>query len=981
MSARQRGHKALFTRPCAAYNPVGSQFTGGPGMRFTSETLSGRGRRDDPASALAWFELRRGQAPRSHTPIVYSLVTWFSAGVLLLLAAAYAAIILGLIWLTGDYVISHLRLLARGASFMSVLWYVIPGLFVLAAVLLMVKPLFRWGKADIEPIELSRANEPLLYEYVDRLCRLLGTPTPHGIKVELSVNAGASMRGWGKNRKLELLLGLPLIAGADLRGLTGILAHELGHFTQGAASRLQISITRMNLWLARVVYERDRFDYWVHRLSSPGYGPIRPVFYAVRGMVSLGRRLLWLFMMMSHAASCVVSRRNEYDADRYMAAVCGSEAVGATLQGVGLLDMALDATYNDLTEGWRHKRLADDLPRLVAARAERMSARNHDLLVRLIQADRTRWLDTHPALVDRVGAARRLNLTALLDDDRPASDLFAAFDNLCRRATRTLYEKRLGDEFKDAHLVSTKQLAAELAANEEAHRALRRYFQGDALLIRPTFPEAGARLPTPSPEHTLGNLHKIRQRVVDAAKTTQEQMQKFGNLTEHDRVLVAAGLLVHAGLAVEPQRIGLRVPVSPHSVRVARKEIAKDLAEVELMLRPEEAAIRRRLTFAMQLLRSDAGRARLADADAMIRRADALLTVCEPFAGVMPKVQDLSRNTTALIVYLQNVDHAASAARTRNAASSTAREIEQLLIDIRGRLDTVAYPFEHHVANVSIGDFVVEKMPAADADDRSGPATVDYLGEIAVTASEALDRIDGTLSRAMAQLAEIAEKVEFVMGLGEGVDKDAPSEPLARLVEEVEKEAGKRRSTGVATGAMAALGQLAAAIAVIFVIGVVAKGVTSAAPRVIADTVPHHRGYQPTSVPRAWVEPTPDRYHPNPYNPNAYNPNAPRPGQPGYNPNAPRPGQPGYNPNDPFGRQNTPYDPRNPNPIQPGQTNRYQPNNPNRYQPNNPTYRPGSPSYRPSSPSYRPSSPGYRPSSPGYRPGSPSPSGPSFPGR
>jgi hypothetical protein len=59
---------------------------------------------------------------------------------------------------------------------------------------------------------------------------------------------------------LVLTIGMPLVAGMSLRQFAGVLAHEFGHFSQGAGMRLSFIIRSINLWFMRVVYERDDWD-------------------------------------------------------------------------------------------------------------------------------------------------------------------------------------------------------------------------------------------------------------------------------------------------------------------------------------------------------------------------------------------------------------------------------------------------------------------------------------------------------------------------------------------------------------------------------------------------------------------------------------------------------------------------------------------------------------------------------------------------
>src|SRR5690606_29383698 len=111
------------------------------------------------------------------------------------------------------------------------------------------------------------------------------------IDVDAMANASASFRRgllsfFGND--LVLTLGLPLVAALDLRQLTGVLAHELGHFRQGLAMRLTYIIQRINGWFFRVVYERDGWD---ERLAAATH---EQAFQPVILIVLLAQVCVWL---------------------------------------------------------------------------------------------------------------------------------------------------------------------------------------------------------------------------------------------------------------------------------------------------------------------------------------------------------------------------------------------------------------------------------------------------------------------------------------------------------------------------------------------------------------------------------------------------------------------------------------------------------------------------------------------------------------
>jgi hypothetical protein len=51
---------------------------------------------------------------------------------------------------------------------------------------------------------------------------------------------------------LVLTIGLPLVAGFNLREFAGVLAHEFGHFSQGVGMRISYVIRSISFWFTRV---------------------------------------------------------------------------------------------------------------------------------------------------------------------------------------------------------------------------------------------------------------------------------------------------------------------------------------------------------------------------------------------------------------------------------------------------------------------------------------------------------------------------------------------------------------------------------------------------------------------------------------------------------------------------------------------------------------------------------------------------------
>lgn len=182
------------------------------------------------------------------------------AGLMVLLPVVYFGMIAGACWLVW-YHATHSVAMFHGVRGRVVILpgiaYVAPivagGLLVLA----MVVPLFWRPRRGPKPFWVDRREQPLLYAYVDKLCDVMRAPRPARIDIVAAANASAHVDNgvFGLvRRRLVLTLGLPLARTMTLKQFTGVVAHELGHFSQGSSMRLSYVVHHVNGWrAARIV--------------------------------------------------------------------------------------------------------------------------------------------------------------------------------------------------------------------------------------------------------------------------------------------------------------------------------------------------------------------------------------------------------------------------------------------------------------------------------------------------------------------------------------------------------------------------------------------------------------------------------------------------------------------------------------------------------------------------------------------------------
>ncbi len=107
----------------------------------------------------------------------------------------------------------------------------------------MVKPFFASRPPEPDRYTLMAESDPALFAFIGRICKLVKAPLPSRVDVDRQVNASASFRrGWRSMRGKDVVLniGLPLVGGLTIQEFAGVLAHEFGHFAQGAGMRVTL---------------------------------------------------------------------------------------------------------------------------------------------------------------------------------------------------------------------------------------------------------------------------------------------------------------------------------------------------------------------------------------------------------------------------------------------------------------------------------------------------------------------------------------------------------------------------------------------------------------------------------------------------------------------------------------------------------------------------------------------------------------------
>ncbi len=707
---------------------------------------------------LAAFE---GEIEPVRVPGLYRLGMAVVALAMVLLPLIYLAIIAGTAWAVWYHTVTHYSVFDEMNSTQGAfLIYVTPIVVGVILVIFMIKPLFAPRASEASPVSLEREREPLFFAYIEKLCGIVGAPRPHRIDVSCDVNAAASFRRGIRSlfgADLVLMVGLPLVAGLNLRQLTGVLAHEFGHFAQGSGMRLTYIIRSVNAWFARVVYQRDAWDEKLAQWSGRIDLRIGIILYTARLFVWLTRGILWGLMWFGHGISCFMSRQMEFDADRYEARVAGSEVFQQTAERLPVLMMAHSGALSDLSSLWVEKRLGDNLPTLVMANVDQIPAGVLQALRKRSEEETTGAFDTHPCDRERIASAKRESAAGIFRMEAPASVLLTDFDGLAREASLEFYCNSLGETVSEESLISTVAVVAAQKAAEEENKALARYFQGTYDGRRPlglleTTLEASA-----DPAADGQALTEARSRFDALMAAARDQIKAKDDSEERQAAAICARALVRANLKFKPAEFGLARTGLEGAEEVIQREGACQ-QRVAGELEPFEDALRERLAAGIRLARADG------DSDARIGRELEGYRAIEGVRGDLETLRERFIEFTGLLGKLEgNEQHKL----LNNAIRTHTRTLAQLIVVISRQLGKAPYPLEHARSEIDLGQALIEKIPPRDD-----------VGEVYQACESLFENVFRLYARLIARLALAAEEVESGLGLPrqeipENVEPDA----------------------------------------------------------------------------------------------------------------------------------------------------------------------------------------------------------------
>lgn len=562
----------------------------------------------------------------------------------------------------------------------------------------LFKPILARAPKAEEPMQLTREQQPELFEFVDRLCMCVGSPAPASIAVDLQVNASAGLRRGFRSlfsNDLKLTIGLPLVEGLTLRQFAGVLAHEFGHFSQKAGLRSYFLIQSINRWFARVVYDRDawdmKLDEW--RESSSSWR-IKLVLWVANLTIRFSRWILHLLLKAGALVSSAFSRQMEYDADYYEATLVGADTFEATTFALPVLSLASAHSWNQVRQGWQVRRLTENFPHMVAWHCRTMSDETLAVLREQTEQEQTERFASHPSAPDRIASVRRRGPLGTFSLEGAATRLFRDFDGLCRSVTLHHYRGALGDVVQTAELLPAEALLSDVARAAEYQQARQRKFGEVSYLNR------------------WLDLDSLEEAPLRRDLNTEEISREYGNtLTRLLHQEGAVGLL-EAGTKIQPSAF----QVSSSNLEAALQNCEQTRRELDTIAR----RLLQQVATEIDEIRDAALRSRAGSfPDDPEVDGTRCLTAFQSIYRVQDSMLEMRTQIVRLRILASNRAHVASK-EYEPAVERHIRRIDELYREVVGDLEEVPSPIRRGGQLVSLGQQLSHDDPAAEIEEKAG---------------------------------------------------------------------------------------------------------------------------------------------------------------------------------------------------------------------------------------------------------------------
>jgi Zn-dependent protease with chaperone function len=691
----------------------------------------------------------------------YRLAMFGSALFMTLMPLAYLASIGAIGWLiywhfTRDTGMLETRAGGRAALFMF-LMYLLPGIAGAVLIVFLLRPLlFLFGGSEDEnKIEVFPREEPRLFAFVESVCNTMGAPVPERIFIDCEVNAAAQLLGGGfgllGRRRLALHIGLPLVAGLNATAFAGILAHEFGHFSQGAGMRATGILGRMSRWMGIAAYDRGGIDASIAGLTQSGTLSLVIIGIVLAICVGIARLILKAVFFFGFGVSRVMGRRMEFDADAHQARFVGSKASIETWPKMLGLSEAQRLADMKIAEQWKNRTLPEDFPALVASTARRLSPDAKANLKRSLEDAKTGWFDTHPAAAVRIRAMEALQEKGVFRLDEPATALFTNFADASKKASYAFFKERVGEFIFSATFVRSADLFGSHDDEEARAAAVPAFLGFEPADWRPLTLRMDSIEPPSDPKACWDRVRAARQTLAQAGPAAAGAMDEY---LSSDRTLLqtdAAPVVFGLGISSIKKEFQFNF-TNARSMSAAKNKAIEAASKTSVAIDDALDAGAARITGNLRMLAVPGIEKRVPEAPKLLARAQILVKAEAGLRRSFPQMKQLRETFQRAIVLLPFVDDAKMKDKAREVFRPLTDQLRDSVMGLRQDLGSVKSPFPGPDGETNLGGLIFRETPAWREYDQ-------ILG----AASDAIEKFTETQRRVMSELVEIASRTETAL--------------------------------------------------------------------------------------------------------------------------------------------------------------------------------------------------------------------------
>jgi len=691
----------------------------------------------------------------------YQFALFASALFMTLMPLLYLASIGAIGWLvywhfTHDAGMLNTRAGGRAILFL-LLVYLLPGIAGVVLILFLLRPLLFLfsGSSDEDAIEVFPREEPRLFAFVESVCNTMGAPVPERIFIDCNVNAAAQLLGGGfgllGRRRLALHIGLPLVAGLNATEFAGILAHEFGHFSQGAGMRATGILNRMSRWMGIAAYDRGSIDEGIAGMMKSETPSIVIIGMVLMICIGIARLVLKAVFFFGFGVSRVMGRRMEFDADAHQTRFVGSKAATESWAKIFGLTEAQRLADVKIAEQWKNRTLPEDFPALVASTARRLSPDAKASIKRAVEDTHTGWFDTHPATGVRIRAMNALDENGVFRLDEPATTLFTNFADASKKASYAFFKERVGEFIFSATFVRAADLFGSHEEEDARAAAVPAFLGFEPADWRPLTLRMDAIEPPSDPKACWERVRAARQTLSAAGPAAAGAMDEY--LASDRTLLQTEAAPTVFGLGISSIKKEFQFNFSNARSMAAAKDKAIEIASrTSATIDDALDAGAARVTANLRMLAVPGIEKRFPEAPKLLARAQVLVKAEAGLRRAFPQMKQLRENFQRALVLLPYVDDSGMKDKAREAFRPLTDTLRDAVIGLRQDLGGVKSPFPGPDGDTNLGGLIFRETPAWREYDQ-------ILG----AASDAIEKFAETQRRVMSELVDIASRTETAL--------------------------------------------------------------------------------------------------------------------------------------------------------------------------------------------------------------------------